>query len=296
MINHEARLFWLASYPKSGNTWTRSFIAALRSMNEELIHENASEESFDIDLNDLRTGVIASGREWIENALGFSLDSLTPNEIDTLRPSAYRYINSVTKNWGYHKAHDAYSFVGEGAARQPMFPRDVTRGALYIVRNPLDVCISFANHSKCSIDESIAKMNNSNCALCKTEIGQANQVRQRLRSWSGHVRSWQNADLPVKIVRYEDMKSKPFETFFEIATFLELPNDKELIEKSLELTRFERLQKKEREFGFREKPVGVQSFFRKGIVGDWKNTLSTQQVDTIVKDHSEVMSNLGYLP
>lgn len=298
MTNDTARMFWLASYPKSGNTWTRSFITALRRVSDESTSDKkaGASDTLDIDLNELRTGAIASGREWLEQALGFSLDSLNPNEIDRLRPSAYRHVNRVVEDFGYHKTHDAYSFVGEGAARQPMFPKDITCGALYIVRNPLDVCISFANHSSSSIDEAIARMNKEKSAFCKTEVGQANQVRQWLWRWSEHVRSWQNADLPVKLVRYEDMRLNPLETFTEIATFLELPNDKSAIETALELTRFERLQEKERESGFREKPLGVKSFFRKGIVGDWQNTLTTAQIDTVVHDHYDVMAELGYLP
>ncbi|WP_369743437.1 sulfotransferase domain-containing protein [Pseudidiomarina sp. PP-1MA] len=297
MSSSTAQLFWLASYPKSGNTWTRSFIAALKKVAGDTDEaKKSADDSIDIDLNELRTGPIASGREWVEQALGFSLDGFNPDEIDALRPDAYRYVNTMAEELSYHKAHDAYSWVGQGSAQQPMFPNEVTRGALYIVRNPLDVCISFANHSKCSIDEAIARMNYEDGGFCKTSIGQANQLRQWLWRWSDHVRSWQQSGLPLKLVRYEDMRLNPLDTFTEIARFLELPHHQEAIEAALELTRFERLQEKERHSGFREKPPGVESFFRKGIVGDWRTTLSPEQVQRIVENHNEVMAELGYLP
>ena len=295
------KLYWLASYPKSGNTWLRSFIVALQNVTGEIDAATATEANTDnvidtdIDLNALRTGAIASSREWVENALGFSIDSLSPDEIDMLRPAAYRYLNTVAERASYHKAHDAYSYVGKDGTKQPMFPQDATRGALYIVRNPLDVSISYANHAKLSIDDAIERLNNPANAFCKTEIGQANQLRQWLWSWSEHVRSWQQADFPVRMVRYEDMRLKPLETFTSIARFLELTHDQAAIEAALELTRFERLQAKERESGFREKPQGVASFFRKGMVGDWRNTLSPEQIDSIIRDHHDVMAELGYL-
>ncbi|MCC5879141.1 MAG: sulfotransferase domain-containing protein [Idiomarina sp.] len=290
-MNDHAKMFWLASYPKSGNTWMRSFISALN-----LEEQSNDEDIDDIDLNALRTGAIASGREWIERALGFSMDSLNADEIDALRPHAYRYINSTTEQFGYHKVHDAYSWVKNNTQSEPMFPAAVTRGALYLVRNPLDVCISYANHSSSSIDDAIQRMAKPNHAFCKTQIGQANQLRQWLWRWSDHVRSWQQAELPVKIVRYEDMKQNPVTTFTEVADFLQLPSQPDAILTALELTKFERLQAKEQASGFREKPVGVNSFFRKGIVGDWQNTLTAEQVDAVVAEHYEVMAELGYLP
>jgi len=69
-------LYWLASYPKSGNTWVRAFIA-------NLTHTGPGA----VDINALDTGAIASSRHWIEATLGFDTTELSHGEIDRLRPA-----------------------------------------------------------------------------------------------------------------------------------------------------------------------------------------------------------------
>lgn len=280
-----ANLFWLASYPKSGNTWTRSFIQSLRAV------AGCDDDEADIDINALKTGNIASSREWVSQGLGFDVDHLSHDEIDDLRPAAYRYICQQLEEPGYHKVHDACTRTRSG---ELLFPPEATRGALYIVRNPLDVAVSFASHMNSSLDKSIRRMGTSDFALCAGNKKQANQLRQWLLSWSDHVRSWQESGLPMQLVRYEDMRQDPLPTFTLIASFLELPSDPESVSAAIELCDFDRLKAKEEAGGFREKPVRAASFFRKGVVGDWQGTLSEEQVQTIVVDHGQMMESLGY--
>ncbi len=280
-----ANLFWLASYPKSGNTWTRSFIQSLRAV------AGCEDDEADIDINALKTGNIASSREWVSQGLGFDVDHLSHDEIDDLRPAAYRYICQQLEEPGYHKVHDACTRTRSG---ELLFPPEATRGALYIVRNPLDVAVSFASHMNSSLDKSIRRMGTSDFALCAGNKKQANQLRQWLLSWSDHVRSWQESGLPMQLVRYEDMRQDPLPTFTLIASFLELPSDPESVSAAIELCDFDRLKAKEEAGGFREKPVRAASFFRKGVVGDWQGTLSEEQVQTIVVDHGQMMESLGY--
>lgn len=276
-------LYWLSSYPKSGNTWMRLFIANL-----------SGEEDGAIDINEVHTGTIASSRGWIDEVLGFDIGVLSHNEIDKLRPEVYRWSAEHAETLEYHKIHDAYTTLADG---RNLIPPEAIRGALYLLRNPLDVAISFAHHSNCSIDKAIDNMSNPEFAFCGGNKRLYNQLRQWLLSWSEHVLSWVDAEhiKRLLILRYEDMINDPLSTFTQAASFLELSGDKNSINKALEHCAIEKLQKQEREKGFKEKMAKSKNFFRKGKVGDWQNTLSDKQIMRIVSDHFEVMQRFGYL-
>jgi hypothetical protein len=175
-------------------------------------------------------------------------------------------------------------------------PAEATRGALVIVRNPLDVTISFAHHSGRSIDQTIESMANPEFAFCKSRKGLSQQLRQKLLSWSAHVASWTDAtELKKLVVRYEDMRLQSLETFTRMASFLELPNDEISVATALEHCDMERLKAQELEKGFNERRSRAEKFFRKGIVGDWQNTLTEEQVQRIVEAQAGVMRRFGYL-
>jgi len=164
------------------------------------------------------------------------------------------------------------------------------------VRNPLDVAISFSHRCHCSIDQAIANMGKPDFKFCGNPKRQANQLRQWLLSWSKHVNSWADArDINQLIVRYEDMKLKPLATFTRVAEFLQLPGDEKAVAEALEKSAFDKLQQQEKDKGFVEKPPKHESFFRKGIVGDWQQTLTQAQIEQIIQDHRDVMQRFGYL-
>lgn len=278
----EKGLFWLASYPKSGNTWFRIVLANLLNTSTD-----------PIDLNQINTGAIASARNWIDDALGFDSACLDHDELDQLRPAIYKWHSEQCNEVGYHKIHDAYTFVNNGS---PMIPAEACLGVIYFIRNPLDVAISFANHSNCSIDQAIAIMGNEKFAFCKGKYKQPIQLRQWLLSWSLHVQSWVTAqDIKVMVLRYEDMKQNPLPTFTKAVEFLQLGSSQADIARALDNASIEKLQQQEDESGFSEKPAKVERFFRKGIVGDWRNTLTPAQVNQIIRDHGDMMQRYGYL-
>ena len=272
-------IFWLASYPKSGNTWFRIVLANLLNKSTK-----------PVDLNHLQTGAIASARCWVDEVLGFDSALLDHDELDQLRPLIYQCQNEKI---GYHKTHDAYTLINN---QIPLFPAKGCLGALYFIRNPLDVAVSFANHSHCSIDQAIENMGNQQFAFCKGRYKQHNQLRQWLLSWSLHVKSWTSAqEINVLVLRYEDMKQNPFHTFTKAIEFLQLGSLPADIERALDHARIEKLQEHEVQSGFNEKPAKVERFFRKGIVGDWKNALTASQIDKVIHDHGETMQQYGYL-
>lgn len=279
---HNKGIFWLASYPKSGNTWFRIFLANLLNTSDA-----------PIDLNHLNTGMIASNRQWMDNALGFNSSDLSHDEIDALRPLVYQWYSETMETIGYHKIHDAYTYIRDD---NPLIPTQGCLGAIYFIRNPLDVSVSFANHLSCTIDDAIAYMGNREYAFCSGKYRQYDQLRQQLLSWSLHVNSWVSAkNMNLLIIRYEDMKQHPEETFIKAVQFLGLDKTREAIELAHRQSSIAHLQQLETINGFREKPANVKQFFRKGIVGDWQTALTEQQVKRIISDHKAVMMAFGYL-
>jgi len=273
-------IYWLASYPKSGNTWFRAFLCNLRA-----------DQNAPIDINEIETGSIASARGWIDEVLGFDTSDLLADEVERLRPFVYQWCATYDEV-SYHKIHDAYTFVAEG---EPLVSREGTRGALYIVRNPLDVAHSLANHMSCSIDEAIARMGDESFRFS----GRAaffGQVRQRVGSWSSHVASWTECtDIDCEVIRYEDMLADPFATFSRAAHFLELPSDPDRLHKAIRFASFEELSRQEAAHGFVERPPNASAFFRRGTAGSWTEELTPAQVRRVIDDHGAMMSAHGYL-
>lgn len=279
-----AGIFWLASYPKSGNTWLRSYIFALQSQ--------LSSPQDDIDINRLKTGAIASCRVWLEQGLGLDLGLHSADEIELYRADAYRFLHRALKAPSYHKIHDANYLTAAGGL---LCPADACLGALYVVRNPFDVAISLANHMGISVDESIRIMGEPEYALLAHDKKIAGQVRQKMGSWSHHVRSWLDSDLPQLCVRYEDMLHDPIASFTGISQFLHLSTDHAAVVRALDVCHFDKLKVQEEQAGFKERPHKSKVFFRKGQVGDWRDTLSQAQIKQLITDHAEMMQSLGYL-
>jgi hypothetical protein len=275
-------IIWLASYPKSGNTWFRAFLTALLNPG-----------STGIDINNMHPATIASSRQLFDEITGVSSADLLPEEIDRLRPFVYRQNALESDELLYHKIHDAWRIVPGG---EPLVPADVTRGVLYFIRNPLDVAVSFAGHLHATVDKTIGILNNRSYAFCDSSDRLPNQLRQGLSSWSGHVASWlDQSGLPVCLLRYEDMLSSPVETFSKAVSFIGIPHTELQVQQALDAASFERLKKQEDEKGFAEKNARSPSFFRKGVAGDWRNVLTAEQVKSITGAHEGVMRRFGYL-
>ena len=218
-------IYWLASYPKSGNTWLRTFLHNLQEDGDE-----------PADINDLSTGSIAAARGWLDEVLGFDTAELTPDEVERLRPSVYDW-SARSDDTDYHKIHDAYTLTADG---EPLVGRAATLGAVYIIRDPRDVAPSTANHWHCTVDEAITDMGRNEAVLAGTRRALPSQVRQRLLGWSGHVLSWVDAPaLRCHVMRYEDMLADPLRTFTAAAAFLGLPDDEERVAKAVRFSSFE---------------------------------------------------------
>jgi aryl sulfotransferase len=273
-------ILWLASYPKSGNTWFRAFVANLK-------HGDKGP----VDINDLPIP-IASSRRIFDDAAGVESTELTAEEIARFRPRVYRRLAETSAETVFLKIHDAYTLLPDG---EPLIPTDATAGAIYIVRNPLDVAISYAHHSSKPVDRIIANMGPRDVEF--SDELPAGQLIQRLLTWSQHVLSWIDQQaFPVHVVRYEDMQERPLETFTAAVRFCGLPCDPGHVRRALDYSSFEELQKQELEFGFKERLERAPSFFRQGKAGAWREVLSPSQIARITHDHEAVMERFGYLP
>lgn len=276
-----AGIIMLSSYPKSGNTWFRIFLTNL------IIDNNAPAS-----INNIQTHGIAAGRELFEIFSGIEASDLTFDEIDNIRPDVYKYLANSLNDTMFLKIHDAYTFSENGV---PLIPSSGIK-AIYIIRNPLDVAISYSYHFNCSIDKAISDMNDKNCCLYGEPEKLNWYLRQKLLTWSQHVESWvDNSEIPIHVIRYEDMKNNSFETFKNAAIFSGFSCDDEKIKKAIEFSDFKILNSEEKKNGFREKSADNSLFFRKGKIGDWRNYLSEEQVNLIIKEHEQVMKRFGYL-
>ena len=276
-------IVWLASYPKSGNTWFRIFLRYLLDEPDE-----------DEDLSAMTTG-ISSHRDLFDTCTGLDSSNLTAEEIDGLRPRVYEQVAGNCRTQPvFLKAHDAFTYLPNG---EPLLSRQATAGAIYFLRNPLDVAVSYAYHSgHDDFAKVILNMASRERALQKSTDGLDSQLRQQLLDWSGHVRSWlDQTDIPVHVLRYEDMLAKPLETFRGAVQFAGLEYDDSQIVAALDQCRFERLQEKERERGFRERLPKAKVFFREGRAGSWRDKLTDDLVTRVLSDHGEVMRRFHYL-
>ena len=282
-------LYWLASYPKSGNTWFRAFMSNLKG------EEDRPEDEADApaSINDLSTGAIASSRGWLDSVLNFDTAELSTEEIANLRPAVYGWEARESKTVSHHKIHDA---CHRGPSGDWLINMDATAGAFYLIRNPLDVAISYANHMHCTIDKAIDRMADPEHRLAR-DRGQSlgNQVEQWLSTWSEHVVSWvDNPALRTHVMRYEDMKATPEVVFAQAAAFLELDTDPQAIARALRHSDFSTLQSQESQEPFRERNPRSPRFFRKGVAGDWQQTLDPAQIDRILDSHAATMRRFGY--
>lgn len=274
-------IYWLASYPKSGNTWFRVFLSNL-----------LQDAMRPVAINALTGTGIASSRGWLDEVAGFDLADLDSSEVEAIRPAVYRW-SLRDPEISYHKIHDAYTFSADG---EPLVSREATRGALYLVRNPLDIASSAADHWHVSVDTAIDRMGNPDMCLSSKPKGLMPQVRQRLLSWSQHVLSWIDAPgLNLKVVRYEDMLQDPLATFGHAARFLQLPDDSSRLERAIQFSAFNELARQESQERFREKPLRAKRFFRRGQSGAWRTLLTPQQIKQVIADHGDVMRRFGYL-
>lgn len=276
----KGKVVWMASYPKSGNTWFRCFLSALLTGK--------------VEINKINTDGIFSNRHLFDQVTDVDGRLMNEEEAKVVIPEVYKYHLSYTKSLDFTKVHDAYVF---NRNNKPIFPTEGSHHVIYLVRNPLDIVASFANHNSSTIDRTLTLMNNKDGYLVAQKNGHnnMNQLPQLMYDWSGHVRSWiDQTEIPVTIMRYEDTKKDPVANFHRVLQAIGLKVSKKKVKEAVELAKFERLREMEDDKGFREKAPSVKNFFRSGKAGGYRNELTFNQVESILQAHHSVMTELGY--
>ncbi len=277
------KIHWLASYPKSGNTWVRILLT-------NYLRDQDAPAAID---RRLEGGPVASARIWFDEWVGVEASTLDDETIECLRPEVYRRMAAEEPQPIYMKTHDAWKQTPAG---DPLFPGDVTRGVVYIVRNPLDLAASLANHYAIDLERAVAQLCDARFALGRSVGELADQLRQFTGDWSGHVRSWlDRSGLPCLTVRYEDLLGDTPKVFGEVVRFLGLPWNKTNLEKAVTFSSFAELRRQESEVGFPEKPGKSTAFFRRGVAGGWRQELSPVLSKRLIAAHGETMRRFGYL-
>lgn len=281
-------IVWLTSFPKSGNTWVKLFLISYIRDSRVSIHEDS--------LND---ETISSGsRTLIDETICLDSTELTDDEIDAYRPSVYLHLSRSTSRLLLMKCHDAYTYI-DAAQTTPLIPVAAIDKLIYIVRNPLDVAISFSHYMNTSIDRAVRLMGNKTLRLSATgyTMVKSFQVRQRLLSWSDHVLSWIDLkEVPLLVVRYEDLLARPSELFGEIVQFVFEEKEESRLQRAISNSNFDTLRQQELESGFIDNlPNAPGPFFRNGRAGTWREQLAQDHVDRVIQDHREVMERLNYI-
>jgi hypothetical protein len=290
--------YYLASYPKSGNTWCRVFITELRRLAgldgaEATAAATAQERELRLNV-DLATGSIVSSRHWLDDQLGIDSADLRPEELDKVRGQVGHQRALYSESLRYHKVHDA--FVSPDSGGRPVVPTEGCRGAVVVIRDPADVTVSLRHFFSWDLERCVAFLLNEQAALCRSGKRGGNQVRQFMGSWANHLRSWTEQDaIPVLVLRYEDLLQTPERAFQRLAAFLALPTDPHLIAAATANTRFDKLRAKEdEEGGFQERPPGCERFFRSGRSGEGREQLSAEQLARLQTAFAPTLAAHGY--
>jgi hypothetical protein len=273
------KIIWLASYPKSGNTWMRAFL-------HNMLRDPKDGYALD------KLGEYAQGDSYgphYQKFLRKPLKEMTDEEIAILRPRVQEFLTQQTPDNMFVKTHNALIEYLD----RPIHAMEHTAGAIYIVRNPLDMVISHADHYGKTIDESIEVT-----ALEEMKVSSGEHFTYEIHcSWSRHVESWTARPAPnLHVMRYEDMNAQPVETFGGLVQFLRLPVGRERLQRAIDLSSFDSLRQKEEKHGFAERSEKSKRFFREGKSGGWRNTLTPAQVEKVVAAHESQMRRFGYWP
>ena len=281
-------IIWIASYPKSGNTWVRAFIAAYLyskdgSFNFELlknIKQFPSKEYFEYFLNDFQN-IQKVSDYWI---------------------AAQDRINFLNQGTTFLKTHSALCTLGKNSFTN----KNNTKAVIYIVRDPRNVVTSLSHHFSKTIKEACKFMFTKELMLTRSEFGGDDfGIATVLGSWAEHYRSWKNLKFaPIIFIKYENLIKNTNDSLSEIINFLgkhiDLENDKEKILKTVKKCAFDRLAEKEKKEGFVEAAKSkidkkAINFFNLGKKNNWRDLLDFETEKLIRTTFFNEMKELDYI-
>ncbi|MEM7508029.1 MAG: sulfotransferase domain-containing protein [Pseudomonadota bacterium] len=269
-------LIWLASYPKSGNTWLRAFLANYFMQSDG-----------PIPLDKIRH--VSFGDSAAEPHLRgtpFNQYNLPSGQLLQLRN---RWLLEISHRGAFNfvKTHNAHARLAQGW----WIPAALTQTAIHIVRDPRDVLLSYADHWGIGLQDAASQMANPENKIPPNP----KSVMQFLSSWSKHTESWMKTrDFRVLTVKYEDMLAEPEATFSKILEHIGAPLDQTVLRQAIDRASFRQLAADEAANGFSESGTKQKKFFRQGKAGCWHQSLPPDLADRIAANHRRVMKQLGY--
>jgi hypothetical protein len=276
----EESLLWIASYPRSGNTFTRILLAN---------YFVAGQDTYD--LNRLHTFIPpdTSGVLWDEFAKQHPVAAIPEGMWKSRQRFFGHYRTKKIAPLAAFKTHTA-NIEAFGSKAFDFRKND---RIIYVVRHPLDVALSYSDFNGQDLEFAIQNMSESGTCLTHKEIG----VFEVRGSWTEHVASWLTMPAcPLLLVRYEDLRSNTAQVLESMLAFLGTPVISQRVEQAVEASRFDKVRATEAAHNFAEAPETLKSgtFFRKGTSLQWLRELSPEQAYRLADACEPIMSKLGY--
>ena len=281
-------IFWIASYPKSGNTWLRSLLSAYYyssdgNFNQKLL-KNISQfpQKHHFANFDYNPKIVTdTSRFWIK----------AQNEIN--RDSKLKFF----------KTHNILGAINNNNFTN----KENSIGGIYLVRDPRNIITSLQNHFELNRDEALKFMLSEKKYLY--DYYQANDFSdfQFISSWEKNYKSWTKQDIfPIKVIKYEELMNNTFETFKEIIIFIEKITKIEKIfieskaKNSIQSTSFNKMKKIEQSKGFKESVLSKNHskkipFFHLGPKNDWKKILNEDFIKNATLKFKPLLTELNYI-
>ena len=287
------KIFWIASYPKSGNTLIRAILASLFFTKDGIF-------SFEI----LKKILLFENFQRLNFIKKENIQDY--KKLSDLKILSKYWLKMQSKeNLGLRDGE--FCFLKTHSAQLTYFDNyftDIkhTLGFIYIIRDPRDVSISYTHHSINSLDETILHMTNNTAGLDYEQNTIENKIKPIVfvSRWDVHAKSWGLFQVPNLVLRYEDIVEKKKEIIYRIINFFEknynfkFHNIDHKIENIITSTDFETLKKSEKKYGFDE-AIKNQSFFNMGKSQQWKTQLNPAQKNLIENEFKEEMIKFKYL-
>tara|TARA_A100001234_G_scaffold211498_1_gene212128 strand:+ start:371 stop:1207 length:837 start_codon:yes stop_codon:yes gene_type:complete len=276
-------IIWIASYPKSGNTYIRSFLSAYFFTNTG---------NFDFKL--------------LKNIEQFPDKQFFNGFIDNIDDASKSWLSIQkdlikTNKTRFLKTHSAFISFNNNQFTNA----ETTLGSVYIVRDPRSIVTSIMNHFSMDQFEAVEMLFDEDRGIKSSDGNLA--TYSFLSSWCNHYNSWNNLKTIKSIlIKYEDLEKSNEEIFSNLIRYINnLIGSNEGIDhqkfiKALETTKFSFLKKKEGEEGFVESVYSKSKdhkipFFNQGFKNDWEKVLEKKVLDKIEKKFYKEMKLLGYL-
>ncbi len=276
-------IIWIASYPKSGNTYLRSFISS---------YYFSKKGKFDFDL--------------LLNILQFPSIKFTKKNIYSEIEASENWIFNQNEFFASNKIHFIKTHNSLAEFKGNKFTSSSqTIGAIYIVRDPRNLINSLSHHYSLNYEQAYTKLIDENASLLEKSKDNDHSNFTFLGSWSNHYKSWKNStDFKTLFLKYEDFEDNKYDSFKKIVQFInDLKKDKSILNEkklinSINSTNFSNLRNKEENEGFEESVFSnsgkKKKFFNLGFNNRWEKNLPKDILAKINKTLQNDLIDLGY--